>query len=167
VDSAGATYEQVKASVDGVLASSLPDVAVTLVGPWSRLTASRRSPLDDPWLDERLMKYAYEHDGRVRLVEAAAGDSAPAMFRLTLPAGWAPGPETLRRLVAAADENAWGLVCLALAETDEVVAARFERTAALTRARHLRTVGEDLDEVVDQVFGVHWVDGAAWGFAGP
>ncbi len=164
VDAGQATYEQVRDSVDGVLASTLPDVAVTLVGPWHTLTGERRAPLDDPLLDLRLMRYTYEFEGRVRMTEAVGPHSAPAMFRLTLPAGFAPAPDTLERLVKEADRHAWGVVCLALAERDTVVAARLERTAAVTRAARLRAPGEDLDDVIDEVFGVHWVDGTAWGF---
>ena len=165
VEAGGEPYERVRATVDALLASTLPDLSVTVVGPWSELPEGRRSPLDDPWLDLRLVQYTYEHEPRVRLAETIPPDAFPAMFRLTCPPGWAPSPETVRRLVKDANANAWGLTCLALDETpDAVIAARLERTAAVTRARHLRADGEDLDDVIDEVFGVHWLDGASYGF---
>ncbi len=175
-----------------MLASTLPDVAVTLVGPWSTLTAERRSPLDDPLLDLRLARGTYEHDGRVVFVEEAEEDSAPAMFRLRLPAGWVPGADSLRRLTADADTDCAGVVCVVLDDPRERpedlhgdpaegqaedrsgdpaegqaegrVVARLERTAAVTRARLLAAEGEDLDDVVRLTFGVRWTDGGAWGF---
>ncbi len=165
VEVGDAPYEHVRATADAVLASTLPDVTVTLVGPWSAPPGGRRSPLDDPWLDLRLVRYTYEHEPRVRLAESVPPDSAPAMFRLTCPPGWAVAPDTLRTLVADSNKHVWGVACLALAETPEtVITARLERTAAVTRARHLRAPGEDLDDVIDQVFGVHWLDGESYGF---
>jgi len=160
-----APYERVRATADAVLASTLPDVTVTLVAPWGEPPEGRRSPLDDPWLDLRLLRYTYAHEPRVRFAEAVPPDSFPAMFRLTCPPGWAPAPDTLDRLVADTNRKAWGLACLALAETpDGVVTARLERTAAVARARHLRGDAEDLDDVIHEVFGVHWLDGASYGF---
>ncbi|GAA3166575.1 hypothetical protein GCM10010466_66700 [Planomonospora alba] len=164
VDVAGARYEDVLATVDGVLASTLPDVAVTLVGPWSALTPERRSPLDDPLLDLRLVRGTYEHDGRISFTEDPGGDSAPAMFRLRLPAGWVPGPDGLRRLTADADADCAGLVSVVLEGHDELVSARLERTAAMTRARLLAAEGEDLDDVVHQTFGTRWTSGDMWDF---
>ncbi len=165
VEAGGVPYERVRATADAFLASTLPDLAVTLVGPWSALPTGRRSPLDDPWLDLRLTRYSYEHEPRVRLAETVPPDGSPAMFRLTCPAGWTPSPDTVRRLVTEANANAWGLTCLALGETDDaVITARLERTAAVTRARHLRAAAEYLDDVIDEIFGVHWLDGASYGF---
>ncbi|GGL47639.1 glycosyltransferase [Planomonospora parontospora] len=164
VDVAGARYEDVRATVDGVLASTLPDLAVTLVGPWSALTAERRSPLDDPLLDLRLARGTYEHDGRVAFTEDPGEDSAPAMFRLRLPAGWVPGPDTLRNLTADADTDCAGVVDVVLDGHGDLVAARLERTAAMTRARFLAAADEDLDDVVHQTFGARWTSGEMWGF---
>nr|WP_260408218.1 glycosyltransferase [Planomonospora venezuelensis] len=162
VDAAGARYEDVRATVDGVLASTLPDVAVTLTGPWGTLTAERRSPLDDPLLDLRLARATYEHDGRVSFAEEAGGDSAPAMFRLLIPAGWVPGRDSLRRLTAEADTDCAGVLDIVLDGHDDLVTARLERTAAMTRARFLAAEGEDPDDVVHATFGTRWTSGEAW-----
>ncbi|MBG0828306.1 glycosyltransferase [Planomonospora sp. ID67723] len=164
VNAAGARYEDVRATVDGVLASTLPDVAVTLAGPWSTLTSHRRSPLDDPLLDLRLARATYEHDGRVSFAEEPGEDSAPAMFRFLLPAGWVPGPDSLRRLTADADTDCAGVVDVVLDGHDDLVTARLERTAAMTRARLLAAEGEALDDVVHVTFGVRWTSGEMWDF---
>ncbi|TMR08218.1 glycosyltransferase family 2 protein, partial [Nonomuraea turkmeniaca] len=64
------TYEQTRASVDSALAGTLTDAAVTLVGPWSKLTGERRANLDDPLLDLRLLHNLYAHEPRVVFAES-------------------------------------------------------------------------------------------------
>ncbi|MFC7105182.1 hypothetical protein ACFQQB_34920 [Nonomuraea rubra] len=44
------------------------------------------------------------------------------------------------------------------------MAARLERTSAFARARLVAADGEDLDDVVDEVSGVSWVEGETYGF---
>jgi hypothetical protein len=79
IDSRGFPYEDTRPTVDGVLASSLPDLRVSLIGPWSSLTDERRPLLDDPLLDYQLLRWRYGHDGRVRLVESVPETAAPAL----------------------------------------------------------------------------------------
>lgn len=160
----GARYEDTRATVDGVLASTLHDLRVTLVGPWDALVEDRRTPQHGPDVDLLLVRGLYRHDGRVRYAERAAPSAAPTPYRLLCPPGWVPGPDTLRRLVAFAAREGHGLVNVALDETDVVVTARLEHTGAFARARLVAEPGEDLDDVVDEVAGTHWVDGAGWGF---
>ncbi|MFC4057409.1 glycosyltransferase [Planomonospora corallina] len=165
VDAAGASFEDVRASVDGALASTLPDVAVTVAGPWSSLASTRRALLDDPLLDLRLLRAQYAHDGRVSFAETIAPTSAPAPFRLVCPAGWVPGADSLRLLVEEAERQGAGLLLLALDEDDSgVVAARLERTAALARALLVARDGEPLDDVVAELYGAAWLDGESWTF---
>ncbi|MGV9307818.1 glycosyltransferase [Nonomuraea sp. NPDC003727] len=156
------SYEDVRATVDGLLAGSLPDVRVTVTGPWEWLTDARRSPLADPLLDLRLLHAQFTHDPRVRLDGPPSG---VAPFRLLCPPGWMPGHDTVERLVAHLEDSDGGVLCVALGERpDGVVAARLERTAALSRAALVIRPGEILDDVLDEVFGVEWVDGAEFGF---
>lgn len=63
------TYEETRATVDSALAGTLTDAAVTLVGPWGKLTGERRSNLDDPMLDLRLLHNLYAHEPRVEFAE--------------------------------------------------------------------------------------------------
>ncbi|MEU7001275.1 glycosyltransferase [Nonomuraea sp. NPDC046570] len=161
VDARGASYEDVRASVDGLLAATLPDVRVTVLGDWDALTGERRSPLGDPLLDLRLVHAQFEHDPRVRLTPGP-GD---APFRLRLPPGWVPADDTLERLVTHLEEQDGGLLCVALEETREgVLTARLERTAAVARAELVGEPGDDLDDLIHELFGVEWVDGESWGF---
>ncbi|MBB6351116.1 glycosyltransferase [Nonomuraea muscovyensis] len=163
-------YEDVRATVDGLLAGSLPDVRVTVEGPWASLGAGRRSPLRDPDLDLRLVHATFEHDARVRLADPAAPPPAGpervvAPFRLTVPPGWMPRADTVERLVGRLEEDDGGVLCLALDETEGgVLVARLERASALSRAALVAEPGEPLDDVVDELFGVEWLDGAEWGF---
>lgn len=155
-------YEDTRATVDSALAGTVPDVAVTVVGPWGKLTAERHSSLDDPLLDLRLIANLYAHEPRVTLAESAPPTAAPSPFLLTVPSGWSLGAETLAKLVRLADQDVTGLVCAALTETATgVVSARLERTAAYARARHFD--GEP-DDVVDELFGTLWVGGGELGF---
>lgn len=155
------TYEETRATVDSALAGTLTDAAVTLVGPWSKLTGERRSNLDDPMLELRLLHNLYAHEPRVEFAEGAPVSAAPAAFLVTLPAGWVLGADTLARLVKHADRDLLGLVCVALAETPGgVVAARLERTAAFARAA---LFPGEADDLVDEMFGSEWVSGAEYG----
>jgi hypothetical protein len=89
----------------------------------------------------------------------------PAPFRLLVPPGWVPGRDTVERLVARLEELDGGVLCLALDETETgVVTARLERTSALSRAALVAEPGEPVDDVLDELFGVEWLDGADWGF---
>ncbi|MED7926975.1 glycosyltransferase [Nonomuraea sp. LP-02] len=159
-----AGYDEVRASVDALLAATVPDLSVLVVGPWDTLRRERRAPLRDPALDLVLVEGHYRYDGRVRL--AAAEDVDPAVpYVLRLPAGWVPGEDSLARLLDLARDEGLGLVNVLLSESAEgVVAARLERLSAFARARLVAGPDEDLDDVVDEVSGVTWVDGETYGF---
>ncbi|MGJ6962449.1 glycosyltransferase [Streptosporangium sp. G11] len=180
----GYAYDEVRATVDAVLAGTLPDVAVTLTGPWGRVGVEGRAPLKNPDLDLVLIRGHYAHEPRVRFADEvpaaltphdrpdAPGRAVP--YRLRLPAGWVPGEDTLARLLDLARDEGYGLVSVLLAEGGEetgdagpgrgVVAARLERAAAFARAAIVLEEGEDLDDAVDDTFGVIWVDGETYGF---
>ncbi|MEU4538403.1 glycosyltransferase [Streptosporangium sp. NPDC023825] len=169
VDARGASYEDVRASVDSALAGTLVDVAVTVVGPWSELPAGRRPSLDEPLLDLRLVRNLYVHEPRVSFTEEVPAGSAPAPFRLTFPAGWALGADSLAELVKLAEREEYGLLSAALDEgASGVRAARFERTAAFARAALVNDgpggdPGADLDDAVHEMFGSLWVSAAEVG----
>lgn len=162
IDARGASYEDVRAATTGALVSTLPDVGVTLVGPWSDLTDERRPPLDDPLIDLRLIHEAFVHDGRVRFAESLSKTSAPTPFRFVCPAGLALTTDALRRLVELANEECLGLLLLAFPKGRELLIARFERTEAFARAVALCESDEDVVEVVHEVFGTYWIDGTEW-----
>ncbi|HEX4816423.1 MAG TPA: glycosyltransferase [Nonomuraea sp.] len=164
------TYEETRASVDSALAGTLVDAAVTLVGPWGKLTGERRANLDDPLLDLRLLHNLYAHEPRVTFAECVPGSAAPAPFLLRLPTGWVLGADTLAKLVKHAGrgggqgdgQGGLGLVSVALAEDGGVVSARLERTAAFSRAARFPGSPDDL---VDEMYGSEWVGGDEYGFA--
>ncbi|WP_188190599.1 glycosyltransferase [Nonomuraea sp. SYSU D8015] len=159
------SYEDVRATVDGLLASSIPDVRVTVPGPWDALPSGRRSPLADPDLDLRLIHATFEHDARVRLAVDEAVPGSPAPFRLQVPPGWVPSKDTLENLLAHMEEHDAGTLCVALEETGEgVTTARLDRTAALARAALVATPEDDRDDLIDTLFGLGWVDGESFGF---
>ncbi|MEU4829107.1 glycosyltransferase [Streptosporangium sp. NPDC023615] len=159
----GARFEDVRASVDGSLASTLPDVRVTVTGPWESLEGERPAPLDDPLLDLRLLHGQYAHDGRVSFAGQVPATSAPAPFRFVCPAGWVPGAESLDMLTERAEKGGEGLLLVALDEDETgVLAARLERTAAVARALRVAREGEPLDDVIAELYGVTWLDAESW-----
>ncbi|HZE31086.1 MAG TPA: glycosyltransferase family 2 protein [Actinoallomurus sp.] len=159
VDAEGRTYEEVRATVGASLGSIVPDVGVTVVGPWSDLRDGRRAPLDDPLLDLRLMHDTFVRDERIRLVERLSETSAPTPFRFICPPGWMPTVDGLRILVELSAPKDCGLLQLAVPEGPDVAVGRFERTEAVARALAVRGDGEKLDDVIDEMFGSLWVDG--------
>ncbi|MFC7589207.1 glycosyltransferase family 2 protein [Nonomuraea antimicrobica] len=163
VDGTGG-YDGVRATVDALLACTVPDLSVLVTGPWDTLGRDHRAPLEDPDLELVLVHGHYRHEGRVRLAET--GDVDPAVpFVLRLPGGWIPGEDTLARLLDLARDEGLGLVDVLLGESSEcVVAARLERASSFARARLVAAEGEDLDDAVDTVSGVAWVAGETYGF---
>lgn len=165
VEVGDASFEEVRATVDGVLAGRLPDVRVTVVGPWGRLGGGRRDPLGDPALDLRLVLACYQGEPRVRFREAVPDDCFPTPFRFRCPAGWVPSRGTIGSIIKHADRQRLGVVSLALDERPdgEIVHARLERTAALNRARRCAGPGDDLGDLVHEMFGTVWDAGDRWG----
>lgn len=159
-----AGYDDVRATVDGLLASTVTDLSVVVVGPWDKLDRDRRAPLKDPDLELVLVHGHYEYESRVHL--ATAEDVHPSVpFVLRVPPGWVPAEDTVSRLLDVARADAAGLVAVLLEETAEgVTAARLERVSAFARARLLAREDEHLDDVVDEVSAVRWVVGETYGF---
>jgi GT2 family glycosyltransferase len=165
VEAAGASYEDVRATTDGVLAGTLNDVVVTLAGPWDAAREDRRNPLDSTHLDLLLLRGLYRGEPRVRFATSVPPTAAPVPYRLRCPAGWVPGAETLRRLVEDTARHGHGLVSVVLDEgEDAVLTARLEHTGAFARAALVRAPDETLDAAVHDVSGTHWADGASLGF---
>ncbi|MEV0618087.1 glycosyltransferase [Nonomuraea sp. NPDC050404] len=156
------SYEDVRATVDSLLASSLPDLRITVTAPWHLLTAERRSPLADPCLDLRLIHANFQHDPRVRFTPLPG--TAP--FRLSVPPGWVAAKDTVERLVERLEQHDLGTICVALEETPEngVLTARLDRTAALSRADLVATPDDHRDDLIDALFGLEWVDAETWAF---
>ena len=132
----GLLHGSVVATVDSVLESTLPDLQVTLIGPWSDLDDTRIHPLEDPMLDTRLVQASYAGDPRVRLVESLPEGRCPAMFRMTLEnADWAPTRKTLARLVHHLERTHHGLRRRADARRHDR-AHRADRRRLAVPARH-------------------------------
>jgi GT2 family glycosyltransferase len=176
VEAAGHPFDEVRASVQGALTGSVADVEVLVVGPWSRLSDERRSPLADPDGDLRLLRAEFRGEPRVRFLGEVPDTAFPATFRLLLPAGWSPGPDSVRRLALEMTRRDLGLVSLLLPDG---CVARLERTSAVNRALALLRAGGPVvpaterpeaaavDDLVDQVSGSWWFEGEEEGFVRP
>jgi GT2 family glycosyltransferase len=152
----------VVATVDAVLASTLHDLRVTLVGDFAALTDERVALLDDPTLAARIVHQTYVGDPRVQLRDDEPPERPDTPFRLTLPGTrWAPDPTALERLLLHLEHTHEGLRVVALRDG---TSARLVRTAAYARAVRVAEPGEDLDAVLDQVAGAAEVGGREAGF---
>jgi glycosyltransferase involved in cell wall biosynthesis len=131
-------YEATRATVDHLFNGSVPDVVVSLIGPWSALDSARRPVLDDPDQDLRLLVAAYSSDGRVRFVDAPAAHS-DATFRLQLRSpDWIPTRDAVEELLREAERDHLGAITIHAG--DGSVAARLERTAAARRGDRLGVI---------------------------
>jgi glycosyltransferase involved in cell wall biosynthesis len=162
LDTCELSFGPVIATVDSLLNGTLPDLAVTLIGPWGELADERIHPLDDPMLDTRLIHASYVGDPRVRLVSELPPGRCPAMFRMTLEnADWAPTHKTVARLLANLERSHHGLRIVRMRDGS---VARIERTAAVARALRVMKSGEFMDDVLDELFGSWTFDAAEVGF---
>ncbi|MEO9322590.1 glycosyltransferase family A protein [Nocardioides sp. C4-1] len=162
LDAHGHAADAVTAAVDAVLASTLHDLAVTLVGPWSTLHDDRDDVLGDAAYDVRVVHTTYADEPRARLVEAAPTTPSDAAFRLVLPGPHvAPRPPALEKALLHLEHTHEGL---RLVELDDGTQVRIERTAAVNRARRLVAPGEHLDDVVHEVAGARTMPAKRAGF---
>lgn len=157
-------YELVRTCVDRLLAGDQTDLRVVLVADWAELTDDRRSVLADPLLDRRLLAATYRSEPRVELAGQSPGTAYPAPFLLELAPHLGVDADTVRRLVAVADEWQVGLVrLLPTGATAPEDGLSLWRTSALSRARRVRRPAEELAEVAAEVAGRRWVSGDDFG----
>lgn len=137
--------------VDSLLDGDVPDLRVSVIGPWSSVHDDRVQPVDDPVLETRLVHRSYLHEPRVRLVESAPTTS-DAEFVLTLPdVSLAPLPAALSALLEDLERTHHGARLLSY---DSGVVARLERTSALARVDRLAEDDDDREALLDESFGV-------------
>jgi glycosyltransferase involved in cell wall biosynthesis len=123
---------ELESNVDAILAGTVPDVRVTLLGDWPEPHDGRHRMLDDPEIEARLLLESFRGEPRVRF--AASFEPDPKVpYAIRLPAAARPGPGTVASLVAYANGHRLGL--LEVAAPEGVI--RLERTAAAARAAHL------------------------------
>ena len=162
LDTRGHDPEAVTATVDAVLASTLHDLTVTLLGDWATLHDGRAAVLDDASLPTRVVHTTYAADPRVTLLERLPPTRSRAAFRAVLPGtAWAPRPPALEKNLLHLEHTHEGLRLVDLPDGSVV---RIERTAAYARAQRLAQAGEDLDAVVDAIAGSRRLEGPRAGF---
>lgn len=160
LDADGALLEEVDTTASALLSGTTPDIRLWLVGPWGELDDGRRSPLEEERLELRLVRESFRGDPRVRFTGAEPVADPRVPFRMYVPAGTEPRGDTVAKLVALLNRGGEGLfrapVPGATRAGEGVL--RLERTAAFARARHLSSeaTGEELDRVVEEVFGLQW-----------
>jgi GT2 family glycosyltransferase len=158
VDTTGHRFDDVAGTVDALLTGDTADIRVRLVGEWARVTPDRHAVLDDPAVDVRLVHEHYRCEPRVEFVQGAPDPDPDVPFRLLLRPGPPLARHAVRRMIERAEAAHAGLL-RATAPGDDLGGPRLERTGAFARARRVGADGTDLDAVVDDLFGVHWIDG--------
>ncbi len=147
--------------VDSLLDGDVPDLRVTLVGPWGSVHEDRVQPVEDPVLETRIVHRSFLHEPRVRLVESAPPVS-DAEFVLRLPdVSLAPLPATLAALLDDLERTHHGARLLSY---DGGATARLERTSALARVARLAGDGDDREALLDAAFGVTTYTATSVGF---
>jgi hypothetical protein len=147
--------------VDSLLDGDVPDLRVTVVGPWSTVHDERVQPVEDPVLETRIVHRSYLHEPRVRLVEVAP-ETSDAEFVMTLPdVSTAPLPATLAALLDDLERTHHGARLLTYGSG---AVARLERTSALARVARLAGDGDDREALLDESFGTKTYAAAAVGF---
>ncbi|MFC7331508.1 glycosyltransferase [Marinactinospora rubrisoli] len=154
---AGVRYELVRACVDRLLAGTERDLAVTLVADWNSAAgagaADPADPRPDPRLELRLVQANYLGDPRVSFAPHPPRTGFPSPYLLELPVGTGVGPDTVARLVAAAERARAGLTELAGPDDAPVPGLRLWRTRAVARALRVRDSHETLADTVTEVHG--------------
>jgi glycosyltransferase involved in cell wall biosynthesis len=161
VDTHDAGYEQVAATVNALLGSTLSDLSINLLGEWTALDDSRRHPIDDPAREARLVQAAYAGDARVSFVESFPVDAFPSAFQMSVPAGWRVSAPAVETLLKDMERSSHGVRQILLADGQ---VAWVRRTAAVRRAAHVLDEGEDVVDVLDELFGSWWSSGEDDGF---
>jgi glycosyltransferase involved in cell wall biosynthesis len=157
---AGPADETIKV-VDSLLDSDVPDLRVTVVGPWSSVHDDRVQPVEDPVLETRLVHRSFVHEPRVRLVEAVDGPS-DAEFLLTLPdVTLAPLRGGLPALLDDLERTHHGARLLSYGSG---AVARLARTSALARVARVADDGDDRDVLLEQSFGTKTYPATAVGW---
>ncbi len=85
--------------MDRLLSCSVEDLRVELVGDWGRLRDERRSLLDDPDLELRLIQANYVGDPRVRLRTEPVTSAYPSPYLVNVSPHWGVGYDTVSALI--------------------------------------------------------------------
>ncbi|SDD46912.1 glycosyltransferase [Glycomyces harbinensis] len=157
IDVKNATVAEVDAAVAPVLGGPDGDARITLVTGQGPAPQDRASILAGDGAQLRLMEEQYDAEARVRLSAQAPEPDPSVPYRLLLPKPVPLRPGSVGKLVQAIERADAGLV---LAELPGGPPARFERTAAFARARHI-TGGGGLDQVVAGIWGATSYTGLA------
>ncbi|MCF6378604.1 glycosyltransferase family 2 protein [Nocardioides KLBMP 9356] len=147
--------------VDSLLDGDVPDLRVTVVGPWESVHEDRVQPVEDPVLETRLVHRSYLHDPRVRLATSAPPVS-DAEHLLTLPdVSMAPLRHALPPLLDDLERTHHGARLLSY---DSGAVARLERTSALARVARVAAGGDDHEALLEESFGTKTYPAAAVGW---
>ena len=140
--------------VDRILNSTLFDVQVDLVGPWSTLEEGRRRVIADPLVELRLVREWFRADSRVSFVETSPDTVFPAPYRVDVPVTVGLDSAALHHMYRHIDTNRLGAVRYGVPGSDDGRYVTIWDTAAVSRAMPYVDRTGDLYSRVDEVWGV-------------
>ena len=149
VDIGEALVDDVDATVAPVLAGTDADVRITLVTGQHPPRHDREAILSGEGAQLRLIEEMYEAESRVRIASRTPEPDPAVPYRLLLTRPVPLHRGSITGVLNTAQRADAGLV---LAEVPGAAPARFERTAAFARARHI-AAEEDADRVVAGIWG--------------
>ncbi|GAA4187869.1 hypothetical protein GCM10022219_01220 [Microbacterium oryzae] len=142
--------------VDRVLNSTLTDVHVVLVGPWSQLHEGRRRMLADPMNELYLVREWLRTDNRVIFAEEVPETVFPAPYRVDLPITAGVTSDSLMQMYRQIDGNRLGAVRYFTPGHTKDDSVTIWDSAALARARRYQGEGDAIEDLVDRVWGFQW-----------
>ena len=150
------TAKYARQCVDRILASTLTDVHVALVGPWAQLHDGRRKMLADPMNELYLVHEWFRSDGRVRFVESVPENVFPAPFRLDVPVTAGLSSDSLRQIYRKIDSDRLGAVRYFTPGHGKDDSVTIWDSAAVARAKGYVDAEHSLESRIEDVWGFEW-----------
>ncbi|MBY0687206.1 glycosyltransferase [Microbacterium marinilacus] len=142
--------------VDRVLTSTLTDVHVLLVGPWSTLDEGRRKMLADPRTELFLVQEWFRTDNRVLFAEEVPDTVFPAPYRVDLPVTVGVTSDSLMQMYRQIDGNRLGAVRYFTPGHTKDESVTIWDSAAVARSRRYLDGEAVLEDLVDRIWGFEW-----------
>lgn len=150
------TAKYARNCVDRILNSTMNDVHVALVGPWSELHDGRRKMLADPMNELYLVHEWLRTDSRVQFIEEVPETVFPAPYRVDMPVTVGFTSDSLRQMYRQIDGNRLGVVRYFTPGHSKDEAVTIWDSAAVARAKKYVRDDLPLEDIIDRIWGFEW-----------
>lgn len=142
--------------VDRLLNSTMTDLHVVLVGPWSELHEGRRKMLADPLNELYLVREWFRSDNRVIFAETVPDSVFPSPYRLDVPVTAGVTSDSVRQMYIQIDQPRLGAVRYFTPGHDKNSSVTIWDSAIRARVTPYLAHGAVLEDLVDQAAGFEW-----------